>query len=187
MARPKSNDKRRAILDAATRVIAAQGLSAPTATLAREAGISNGSLFTYFATKSELLNQLYVELKTEMAAALHGFPAEAPLREQVLYVWTNWMRWATTHPDKRRALALLAVSDDITPETRAVANRLMAGVTGLMERVRAGGPLREAPMPFVGAMLTSLAETTMDFMIHDPPNAAQHCAVGFETAWRAIG
>lgn len=35
----------------------------------REAGVSNGSLFVYFDTKSVLLNELYLALKTEMAAA----------------------------------------------------------------------------------------------------------------------
>jgi AcrR family transcriptional regulator len=63
MARPKSEDKRNAIMDAATRLIVTHGLSAPTATIAQEAGISNGSLFTYFKTKAVLLNQLYLELK----------------------------------------------------------------------------------------------------------------------------
>ena len=56
-------------MDAAARVIAVQGLGAATATIAREAGVSNGSLFTYFDTKADLLNQLYLELKTEMGAA----------------------------------------------------------------------------------------------------------------------
>ena len=37
---------------AAIRVISGQGLSAPTVTIAKEAGVSNGSLFTYFETKS---------------------------------------------------------------------------------------------------------------------------------------
>src|ERR1700722_13174654 len=59
MARPRSEDKRKALMAAATRVIVAQGLSAPTAVVAREAGVSNGSLFTYFDTKAELFNQLY--------------------------------------------------------------------------------------------------------------------------------
>ena len=54
---------------AATRVIAAEGLGAATAAIAQEAGVSNGSLFTYFETKADLLNHLYLELKTEMAAA----------------------------------------------------------------------------------------------------------------------
>ena len=63
-------------MSAATRVIAAQGLGAATATIAREAGVSNGSLFTYFETKADLLNQLYLELKADMGtAALGGLPS----------------------------------------------------------------------------------------------------------------
>ena len=95
---------------AATRVIVAQGLSAATAVIAKEAGISNGSLFTYFKTKAELFNELYLELKTEMAtASLQALPAKALLREQFARLWLNWMRWATKSPEKRRALALLGV------------------------------------------------------------------------------
>src|SRR5262249_22939907 len=112
---------------AATRVIVAQGLSAPTAVIAKEAGISNGSLFTYFKTKAELFNELYLELKTEMAtASLRGLPAKAPLREQFAGMWLNWMRWATKSPEERRALALLGVSDDITPRPRAGGHHAMA-------------------------------------------------------------
>jgi Bacterial regulatory proteins, tetR family len=48
MARPRSEEKRNAIIDAATRVIVAQGLSAPIAAIAQEAGVSNGLLFVYF-------------------------------------------------------------------------------------------------------------------------------------------
>src|SRR5580704_19077906 len=129
MARPKSEDKRDALMAAATRVIAAQGLSAPTAVIAREAGVSNGSLFTYFETKAELLNQLYGELKAETAAAaLDGLPAGREIREQVRHMWSHWLRWATSYPDKRRTLAHLGVSDDITAESREAGHRTMAGI-----------------------------------------------------------
>ena len=187
MARPKSNDKRTAILDAATRVIFAQGLSAPTATIAKEAGLSNGSLFTYFETKADLFNRLYLELKLGIAAAaLEKVPAKGELRQQAFHVWSNWMDWATSNPEKRRALAQLAVSDQITPESRAAGQTIMAGFIDLMERIRKSGPLRNAPTSFVGALMNSLADTTMDFMIADPAHARKHCKTGFETFWRAI-
>jgi AcrR family transcriptional regulator len=188
MARPKSEDKRNAILAAATRVIVTQGLSAPTAMIAREAGISNGSLFTYFNTKAELFNQLYLELKasTAEAADLEGLPAGAKLREQVFHIWSNWMTWSMSNLEKRRALAQLHVSDEITPATRAKAHETMAGIAELLERVRAGGPLRTVPMSFVVAILNSLADATIDYMIHDPSNAKKHCKVGFDALWRAI-
>lgn len=84
---------------AATRVIADNGLDAPTAMIAEEAGVANGSLFTYFETKANLFNQLYLELKTELASvALDGLPAEAELREQLFHVWSNWMGLAVSNP-----------------------------------------------------------------------------------------
>ena len=38
--------------------IAEVGLGAPTAKIARRAGVAAGTLFTYFANKEELLNEL---------------------------------------------------------------------------------------------------------------------------------
>ena len=188
MARPKSDDKRNALMAAATRVIVAHGLSAPTAAIAHEAGVSNGSLFTYFETKADLFNQLYLELKIGMAStALEGLPEKAALREQVFHLWSNWMRWSVANPEKRRALTQLHVSDEITPKTRAAVHEAMAGFAELMERSRANGSMRDVPMSFVVAIMISLAEATMDFMLQDPANAEEHCRVGFDALWRVLG
>jgi len=172
---------------AAARVIAAQGLGAPTATIAREAGVSNGSLFTYFATKADLLNQLYLELKTEMgAAALSGFPADGDPREQLLSMCSGWLRWATANPDKRRTLAQLDVSDEITPDTHAAASAEMKSIAEILERSRAGGPLRAAPLAFVVTLANAVADATIDFVIRDPANAEAHAREGFEALWRML-
>jgi len=187
MSRPRSDEKRKAILEAAARVFVTEGLSAPTAGIAKEAGIANGSFFTYFETKAELFNELYLELNGGMAvAAMKGLPADADLRGQFFHVWSNWMRWAVRNPEKRRALALLGVSDQITPASRAVGHQTMAGIAALMERGRANGPMRDASFAFVAAIMNSLAEATMDFMVHDPTHASQHCKVGFDALWRML-
>jgi len=188
MARPKSNDKRSAILAAATRVISQQGLSAPTALIAKEADIATGSLFTYFATKEALFNQLYLELKQGMVtAALEGLPVRAGVRGRFFHAWSNWMHWAVSHPDHRRVLAQLGVSDEITAATRAAGHQAMAGLADLMEQSRAKGPLHEAPMAFVASIINSLAEATMDFMVRDPRHADKHCKLAFEALWRVLG
>ncbi|WP_241190326.1 TetR/AcrR family transcriptional regulator, partial [Enterobacter kobei] len=51
MARPKSEDKKQALLDAATAAFAQSGIAASTALIARKAGVAEGTLFRYFATK----------------------------------------------------------------------------------------------------------------------------------------
>lgn len=187
MARPRSDDKRAAIMAAATRIIAAQGLGATTAAIAKEAGVSNGSLFTYFDTKVDLLNQLYLELKTEMgAAALGGLPP-ADERTQMLHMWSQWMHWATTHPPKRRALAQLQVSDEITASTHEAVSRTMAGMGRLLERIRANGPMRDAPAALVFTLCNALAEATIDCIISDPDHADEHTRYGFDALWRMIG
>ncbi len=187
MAKPKSEEKRRAIMMAATRVIATEGLGAPTAVIAQEAGVANGTLFTYFETKMDLLNALYLELKTEMAdAALDGLPTSADLRKQAFHIWKGSMDWGVTSPDKRRAFAQLCVSDEITASTRAEGRKTMTVIAEVMERIRADGPMRNASMSFVVAVMDALAETTMDFMIRDAANAEKYCKTGFDALWRAI-
>jgi AcrR family transcriptional regulator len=187
MPRPKSDDKRSAILAAATRIIVTQGLSAPTMGIAKEAGVANGSLFTYFETKPDLFNALYLELKAEMAStAMRGVRKNDELREQVFHVWQNWMNWARSFPEKRRALAQLGVSDEITPATRAAAARTMAGAAELMQQVRANGSMRAASMPFVLTLMNSVAEATMDFIAQDPANAKKHSRAGFNALWRMV-
>lgn len=56
MARPKSEDKKQALLEAATVAFAQSGIAASTSAIARSAGVAEGTLFRYFATKDELLN-----------------------------------------------------------------------------------------------------------------------------------
>ncbi|WP_220444898.1 TetR/AcrR family transcriptional regulator [Paraburkholderia sp. DHOC27] len=172
---------------AATRVIAYQGLGAPTATIAKEAGVSNGSLFTYFSTKAELLNALYIELKGEMgSAALYGVPVNSDMRTQMLQVWRNWLHWTVSSPEKRLALKHLCVSPDITPQTRETGIQLTAGIATYIERCRMNGPMRDEPLEFVGSLINSMAEATIDFMVADPVNAEHHSMSAFAAIWRAI-
>ena len=172
---------------AAIRVIAAQGLSAPTATIAKEAGVSNGSLFTYFETKADLLNRLYLQLKAEMgAAALDGLSSDRDNREQLRHLWVRWLHWATSSPDKRRTLAHLGVSDDITPESHRAASEGLAGIRDILRRSHENGPMRDAPLGFVVALMSALADATIDAMVRDPANADQHGAAAFEALWRVV-
>lgn len=187
MAKPKSDDKRRAIVSAAIQIIASQGLGAATATIAKEAGVSNGSLFTYFETKADLLNRLYIELKAEMAAAaVAGLPADSDLREQLRYVWVHWLHWATSCPEKRRVLAHLDVADEITAQSHQIAGQTMAPIATLLEQVSEQGAMRGAPLEFTVALMSGLADATIDFMIRDPADAEKHCTAAFEALWRMV-
>ena len=85
-----------------------------------------------------------------------------------------------------RALAQLDVSDDVTVLTHQAASKGMAGVAAVLERGRATGPMRDAPLGFVVALANALAEATIDFIIRDPSNGEAHGTAGFDALWRMV-
>src|SRR5258707_6261600 len=106
MARSKSPEKRNAILQAAVREIAEAGLGAPTAKIARRAGLAAGTLFTYFANKEKLLNELYLELKIEVYRRVDtNFPRKANLERRARHVWSCHLELGVEVPDETEGSA----------------------------------------------------------------------------------
>lgn len=187
MARPRSDERRNSILVAATRVIASHGLGASTAAIAKEAGVSNGSLFVYFGTKVALLNELYVLLKIEMGdASVVDLPTQESPRDQVRHMWRQWLRWATSNPEKRRTLSYLEVADEITDISHQAVRDAQGSAADLVEISRADGPMADVPLQFVMVLIGTLADATMDAMIREPEHADTRCEVAFEAVWRVL-
>ncbi|MBZ9935283.1 TetR/AcrR family transcriptional regulator [Mesorhizobium sp. BR1-1-16] len=187
MARPLSEDRRNAILSAATELVAQQGLGAATAEIAKRAGVPHGSVFTYFETKGALLNALYLELKTELVDAVNLQPSSNDdVRDQFQHLWLTWTRWGAANPAKRRALAQLGVSDQISELSRKQAFQSAHASLELVRRASMNGALRDAPPYFVGALVESSVSTTTDFMIRQPEQAERICTLGFEAMWKAL-
>ncbi|MBW7461250.1 TetR/AcrR family transcriptional regulator, partial [Paenibacillus sepulcri] len=92
MARPLSEEKRKALLTAATNEVASAGVAASTIRIAKNAGVAEGTLFVYFPTKDDLLNQLYLELKSDLMGFLAAdYPADASIREQIGHLWSSFI------------------------------------------------------------------------------------------------
>src|ERR1700690_2718699 len=105
MARAKRVDKRNAILSAATTEFAERGLGAATAAISHAAGVAEGTLFTYFKTKDELVNALYREIKLELAdAMMSDFPRRGSIRRRFQHVWDRYAEWGIKNPSQQRVL-----------------------------------------------------------------------------------
>src|ERR1700738_3456285 len=136
MAKPKSEDKRNAIFAAATQVFAERGLGAPTAAITSAAGIAEGSLFTYFKTKDELINALYRELKLELAdAMMSGFPRKQSVRHRLEHVWNGYLQWGVANPDRQKVLKQIQVWGGLTQESKQAGS---ATFTEMQRRVDGG-------------------------------------------------
>ena len=189
MARPKSEDKRNAILDAATRLFAERGLTAaPTSEISKQAGVAEGTLFTYFKTKDDLINALYREIKLELADALMSdFPRKRNVRTRLRHVWDRYVHWGVANPEQRKVLAQLCWSDVLTKEAKDAGSAPFVEVQTMIREAMEGRVFRDdLPVELVSKSLGALAEATMDLTALHPTKANEYRDSGFEMFWSGI-
>jgi len=189
VARPKSEDKRNAILDAATRVFAARGLTAaPTSEISKKAGVAEGTLFTYFKTKDDLINALYREIKLELAdAMMSGFPRKKSVRTRLRHVWDSYVNWGVTNTEQRKVLAQLQVSGMLSKESIEAGSAPFVEMQNTIRNAIEQHILRaDLPIELISKMLGALAEATMDLIALKPAMANKYRNGGFEIYWAGI-
>ena len=136
-------DKRRAILDAAIRLIARSGLhDTPISAIAREAGVAAGTLYLYFPSKEAMLNALYLQVLEERDRAIGvGGPAaeQVSARDGFWRFWQALARWYLDFPDHASLLNQCQASSILTQETRDTEQRMHAeGMTHFDDAVARG-------------------------------------------------
>jgi TetR/AcrR family fatty acid metabolism transcriptional regulator len=79
MARPRTDDKRRRILQAAVKVFARKGYFASRVSdVAKKAGVADGTIYLYFASKEDILVRLFDEVMAEQAEEMKKAVAALP-------------------------------------------------------------------------------------------------------------
>lgn len=187
MARPRSEDKQIALLESATEVVAAQGLGAPTALIAKGAGVAEGTLFRYFATKDDLLNALFsYQTRSLSEALIRDFDETAPLKTRTRSMWNSYIDWGIQHPAAHSAMNQLAVSEKIRPEIQAAAMKLCLDVRGVTETCDFEGIRGKLSADFAEATLSAIAQVTITHATLNPEAAEAYKAAGFAIMWRGL-
>ena len=189
MARPRSEDKRNAILDAATRLFAERGLTAaPTSEISKLAGVAEGTLFTYFKTKDDLINALYREIKLELAdAMMSDFPRKKNIRTKLRHVWDRYVNWGIANPRQRKVLAQLTVSEALTKESRDAGSAPFVEFQAMIRDAIEQRVFRnDVPVELISKSLAVLVEATIDLTESNRAKAKQYRDSGFQMFWAGI-
>jgi AcrR family transcriptional regulator len=185
-ARPRSGDKRKAILDAALNVCAERGIGgAPTSAVSRQAGVAEGSLFTYFKTKDELLNELYHELRLELSRHLTEFPHGSDSRTRLRYIWDKFLDLGAEHPEQLKVLMQLRASGKLARADEKPSFALIEIVRAITEAA-AASEFRTVPGEYLVLMVRAQMEATVEF-INAHPGSAEGCREwGFKMLWKEL-
>lgn len=186
MARPLSDEKRDALLASTTAAVASLGIAASTLSIAKAAGVAEGTLFRYFPTKDELLNALYVELKSDLLSLLVEDLPRAHTQTQFRHLWDRYIDWGTKFPEKHEALRQLEVSHKISDAALNANQAMSRELQNLVETGFASGALRIQPVLFLWGIIQSIASLVLQTFARDESMIDECKDLGWETLWGAI-
>jgi AcrR family transcriptional regulator len=114
--------------------------------IARGASVGMGTIYNYFPSKEDLVNELYRNLKREVVGAvLRDYSPEAPLREQFFSIWRNSFSFYLANPDIFQFLEQYSYSPIISPESKQLGWKLWEVPIRLVEEGRRQQVLKALP------------------------------------------
>ncbi|KOC20019.1 TetR family transcriptional regulator [Comamonas testosteroni] len=185
MARPRSEEKQQALLRAATEIFAEQGLAAPTAAIAKKAGVAEGTLFRYFENKSVLVSavcdSMLDEVERFLAKSLVG---SSPGRSQSQVAWDAYIDWALANPASHAAGNILMVSSKMSEaqmeRTMRLSDIALQG-TSLVK-----GLDQAQSIEFLSMICTGMMNAVIDMAVRKPHMVNIYKHAGYQAMLQAI-
>ena len=169
------------ILEAAVRLINRDGVGVSMAKVADEAGVSNGTLFHYFGTKQDLLDQLYEWLKTDLITAIGDVPDDLTATEQLRTLWMRWIAWVRRYPARHRASQLLRGAEIVSPAVVERTDAMFARFLVILTDAQATGGLSDLPLAYLSESLIAQLEVAARSDLTE-----EQCSQAFDLAWNSI-
>ena len=176
------NDRQKQIAATATDLFLTEGVGVSTARIAKDAGVSNGTLFNAFPTKQALIDAIYFDAKTEMFGAVPN-AGDAPLTRDTLYQnWTAYLGWARANPQKCKVMHFLLESGLASQETQQKVNEIAAPHAAWLQNALDAGLIKGPSTAFVGSLLFFFADHAINNSL-----GASDTDLLFEMLCNAIG
>ena len=150
-------DKQKEILTAALKLFVELGFhGTATSKIAKEAGVANGTLFHYYATKDELIISLYVAIKLEMAAFVESQSVEnGDARIQFKNQFVNALHWAISHPHEFQYIQQFYNSPYSAQLKSDQLQKLIEKNCGEIQRAIDSGILKPLPVDYIFSLFSS--------------------------------
>jgi AcrR family transcriptional regulator len=186
MSRPKSSAKRTAILEASVEVFAERGYAhTPTSAISKAAGVAEGTLFTYFDSKDELINELYRALRKEFDRELGDYPFDGDVRTRVRFIWDRLLSLAKVKPQRLRVIKQLRASGRLYKDADAPTLTLSELLRSTNEAAE-GERLKAVSPELLVILFRAQAEATVDYIAAHPGEESKASEAGFFLFWRGL-
>ena len=178
-------------MDAALKLFVEYGFhGTPTSLIAKEAGVANGTLFHYFATKDELVVALYVDIKSRMTAYLsENTKEQKTLKETIKEQYIASVYWALDNKLEFRFTEQFKTSPFFSGIAPREIEESLKPYYSMLHRGIADKIIRPQPVDLLFTLISSQTFGLNQYLIaHQFPKAKQHQVISdtFEMLWAMI-
>ena len=184
------SDKKDRIIDTAITLFANEGVGVATAKIAKEAGVSNGTLFNYFATKQILIDSVYLEIKREVAAGMLETSTEAKNAKELFWMfWTGYVSWGAKNTMRHSVLDLLKSSRHLSEEIESEVEKMFAPALAAVQDALQKHDLKDVTMEYLmevtGAQMSAAINYAEQHKLNDK-KLEEHIQNSFDVYWSGI-
>ncbi|MEM7117372.1 MAG: TetR/AcrR family transcriptional regulator [Chloroflexota bacterium] len=186
------SDKRTQIIEASIDLFAKNGFwNTPTSRITKHAKVSTGTLFNYFASKDELIDEVYLQLRQEQTAHIAiNFPTDDSIKSRFEHIWFRYIDWGVRHPVRYRLLQQMKLSSDlISSEAQARSNANMTDAIGSMDQAMKENLFGEISAEYFGSLVLAQLNAAVSYAtVHKLTDMSltKHIARSFEIFWAGV-
>ncbi len=190
MVRKLSQDKRERFLQAALQLFVSKGVqNTSTADIAREAGTASGTLFLYFATKQDLVNDLVIMISRQESEAIYQLLTDSQSTQDTFFaIWNGSVHWLLEHMDAYQFSQQIRDSGWITEATTRETGKAFQFYYDAIQKGLVEGSIKSYPIDLIGGFLYQDIVAVMNHirMLPDPSQVQKAIQQGFDLFWDGI-
>ncbi len=190
MIRKLTQDKRENFLNAALKLFIANGVqNTSTAAIAQEAGTAAGTLFLYFPTKQDLIDELVLKMAREQSEYMKTLlDPSLSVRDTFFTIWSGSIRWLLENMDlyeyNQQIRDSRLVEEAIVQET----GKFFSFYYDAIQRGLEEGVIKPYPADMIGGFLYQDIVAVMDLLRTQskPEKQEEIIQMGFDIFWDGI-
>lgn len=190
MVRKPSPEKRSQYLRAALQLFVANGVqNTSTAAIAKEARTAAGTLFIYFPTKQDLINELVLDIVREQSKTIKAALAGSlSAKESFHAIWEGSIRWFLANMEAYQYIQQVRDSGMISEAVVQETNQYFDFYYIAIQKGLAETAIRPYPVELIGEMLYRAIVAIMNLIKAQPDGEKQeeYIRSGFDIFWNGI-
>lgn len=190
MVRELNSEKRERYLGAALKLFTTKGIqNTSTAEIAKAAGTASGTLFLYFPTKIQLINELILMISKQVSDQINSLlDPSLSVRVAFFTIWDGSIRWFLQNMDAFQYSQQVRDSGLISAETTMESGKYFSFYYEAIQKGLADGSIKPYPIDLIGGFLYQDIIAVMNHirLQSDPGNVDEAIQQGFQLFWDGI-